>query len=73
MAEEKNRVGLAPPAKLEILGENERAPGGDPDQDTTAVVVFHGMGQQVKFETLDLLAGSLIEAYEAAGGTTASV
>ncbi len=67
VAKSKDTIGLAPPVRLEVLGENEQAPAGPP-KDTTAVVVFHGMGQQVKFETVDMLAQALIDAHEAGGG-----
>ena len=70
MAKENNSVGLAPPIRLEVLGEKETAPR-DPAMEITAVVVLHGMGQQVKFETLDMLAQALIEAHEAKGEKTA--
>ena len=70
MAEENNSVGLAPPTRLEILGESEQTPA-DSAMETIAVVVFHGMGQQVKFETLDMLAQALIDAHKAGGGKTA--
>lgn len=70
MADENHSVGLAPPVRLEILGADEQAPA-NLALDTTAVVVFHGMGQQVKFETLDMLAQALIEAHEAKGERTA--
>ena len=70
MSEDRNWVGLAPPVRLEALGEGELAPG-NPAMDATAVVVFHGMGQQVKFETLDMLAQALIEAHEERGEKSA--
>jgi hypothetical protein len=70
MADESTSVGLAPPVRLEVLGADEQAPV-NLAVDTTAVVVFHGVGQQVKFETLDLLAQALIEAHEAKGEKTA--
>lgn len=63
-------VGLAPPVALEALGENEAAPDTTP-LNATAVVVFHGMGQQVAFETLDLLAQTLVDQHEAGGGRSA--
>jgi len=63
-------VGLAPPATLETLGENEPPPETELSN-TTAVVVFHGMGQQVAFETLDAVAQMLVEEHEANHGKTA--
>lgn len=67
MAKSKDKVGLAPPMRMEVLGENEPVPAVSAIE-TTAVVVFHGMGQQVKFETVDMLAQALIDAHEAGGG-----
>ena len=36
----------------------------------TAVLVFHGMGQQVKFETISMVAGAILDEARAQGGTT---
>ena len=68
--EDDRSVGLAPPSRLELLGDGERPPANHA-MDATAVIVFHGMGQQVKFETLDQLAQALIEAHEAKGEKSA--
>lgn len=70
MSVDHHSVGLAPPARLELLGENERPPANHA-MDATAVVVFHGMGQQVRFETLDMLAQALVEAHEERGERSA--
>ena len=61
-------VGLAEPVTLPLWTAHERLPLPS-DGSTTALLVFHGIGQQVPFETLDLVAQALIDRHIAAGGT----
>lgn len=65
---QEETVGLAEPVGLPLLGENEPRPGATAG-DTTALLVIHGMGQQVRFEALDMIAQAVIDEHVAAGGT----
>jgi hypothetical protein len=64
---EHDTVGLAEPVELPLLGEGETRPSAA--DNTTALLVFHGMGQQVRFETLDMIAQAVIDEHIVAGGT----
>ncbi len=46
--------------------QEARAEAGGP----TAVLVFHGMGQQVKFETISMVAGAILDEARSQGGAT---
>jgi hypothetical protein len=65
--QEKAPVGLAEPVGLPLWGALERLPSPAAG-DTTALLVFHGIGQQVPFETLDMIAQAVIDEHVAAGG-----
>src|SRR5262245_34202469 len=67
MAESHESVGLAEPIELSLWESPERPPLPS-DTDTTALLVFHGIGQQVPFETLDMIAQAVIDEHVASGG-----